>query len=56
MTREAPTYEQTAEAIQQVLDSACMELTIIQDGHPVELVRLARCLDKAGLINWRNVT
>lgn len=50
--RTAPGYDLIADAIQDALDSSCIELTITHDGHPAELVNLARCLDKSGLIDW----
>lgn len=53
--RVAPTYEEIANAMQTVLDAACIELDIRQDGHTITLARLARCLDKAGLIDWSGV-
>lgn len=51
----APTYEEIADAIQDALDSSLIELLITQDGHDAELFQLARCLDKAGLIDWAGV-
>ncbi len=53
--RTFPGYEAIADAIETALDSSCIELTITHDGHPAELYSLARCLDKAGLIDWSAV-
>ena len=50
--RTFPGYESIADAIEAALDSSCIELTITHDGQPAELYSLARCLDKAGLIDW----
>ncbi len=48
-----PSYEDIADAIQDALDSGLYELNLTQDGRPAELWQLARCLDKAGLIDPR---
>lgn len=53
--RTFPGYDAIADAIETVLDAACIELAITHDGHPAELYNLARCLDKAGLIDWSAV-
>lgn len=54
MTAE-PSYEDISDAIQTALDSSLIDVTLTQDGHPAELWQLARCLDKAGLIDWKGV-
>lgn len=53
--REAPTYEQIAAAMQDAFDSALIEIVATQDGRDAELWQVARCLDKAGLIDWKGV-
>lgn len=53
--RTFPGYDAIADAIETAIDSALIELTITHDGHPAELYSLARCLDKAGLIDWSAV-
>lgn len=53
--RTFPGYDAIADAIETVLAAACIELAITHDGHPAELYSLARCLDKAGLIDWSGV-
>jgi hypothetical protein len=53
--REAPTYEQIAAAIEAAFGAALIEITATQLGQPIELVQIARCLDKAGLIDWKGV-
>lgn len=53
--REPPTREAIAAAIQDALDSSLIEIVLTQDGHDAELPQLARCLDKAGLIDWSGV-
>ena len=53
--RPAPTYEQIADALEAVFDAACITIIADQDGHPITLVQVARCLDKAWLIDWRGV-
>lgn len=53
MTRRAfPGYDRIADTIDTVLDAACIDLTVTHDGQPVGTYSLARCLDKAGLIDW----
>lgn len=47
-----PGYERIADAIETALDSSLIEVTITHDGQPAEIYSLARCLDKAGLIDW----
>lgn len=56
VTRAAPTYEQIAAALEAVFDAALIEIVATRDGHPIELVQVARCLDKAGLIDWKGVS
>jgi hypothetical protein len=53
--REAPTYEQIADALETVFDAAEITILADQDGHPITLLQIARCLDKAGLIDRRGV-
>lgn len=53
--RPAPTWEEIADAIEVALDGSLIELTIRRDGHPAELDALARCLDRAGLIDWSGI-
>jgi hypothetical protein len=54
--RTFPGYDRIADAISTALDAACIEVsTITHDGQPVELYNVARCLDKAGLIDWSAV-
>lgn len=53
--KAAPSYEEIADAIETALDSSCITVLLDQDGHPAELWQLARCLDKAGLIDWTGV-
>lgn len=53
----APGYPRIADAIQNALDSSLIDFGgLTQDGHTAELWQLARCLDKAGLIDWAGVT
>lgn len=54
--RPFPGYERIADAIEMALDSSLVEVTITHDGQPAELYNLARCLDKAGLIDWSAFT
>lgn len=51
-------YQQVADAIEMAaLDPALIEVTVVQDGrvldHDPGMYVLARCLDKAGLIDHR---
>lgn len=50
-----PSYEDIADVIQDALDSSLIDLVITQDSRPAEVWQLARCLDKAGLIDWKAV-
>lgn len=49
-----PGYQQIADAIEAACDAAALTLDARRDGVPVEepYLRLARVLDKAGLIDW----
>lgn len=53
--RAAPTTEQLVEAVETVLDAALLEVDVRQDGQPSTLYRLVHALDRAGLIDWREV-
>ena len=53
---DPPSYEEIADAMQTAFDSSLIEIIATQDGRDAELWQVARCLDKAGLIDWRNVS
>jgi hypothetical protein len=53
--RAAPSYEEIADAMQDAFDSSLIEILATQDGRDAELWQVARCLDKAGLIDWTGV-
>lgn len=53
--RPAPTREQILDAVETALDSALIQVTVTQDGHPSTLERLVHVLDNNGLIDWREV-
>lgn len=47
-----PGYDRIADAIDTATEAACIDVTVVHDGQPASLYSLARCLDKAGLIDW----
>ena len=53
--RPAPSREQVLDAVETVLDATLIEVTVTQDGHPVELATLVRILDNYGLIDYTGV-
>lgn len=53
--RDPPSYEQIADAIETVLDAALIELHPTRLGQDITVYQVARCLDKAGLIDWKGV-
>lgn len=53
--RPHPGREAVLQAVENALDSGLYEVAVTQDGQPASLDRLVRCLDKAGLIDWRDI-
>lgn len=52
---DPPSYEEIADAMEDAFDSSLIEILATQDGCDAALWQVARCLDKAGLIDWAGV-
>lgn len=53
--REHPGRDAVLAAVQDVLDCALLEVSVVQDGQPSTLYRLVHVLDNYGLIDTRKI-